>query len=64
MRMPLSNEACASSDDDTAHRLTAIADHQGSRVTKRASDSCGTLVSNFQRNIASRKRVQQVTGAK
>ena len=59
---------------DAAHRLTAIADHQGSRVdytldamgnriTEKTTDPGGTLVKNIQRSIDALNRVQQVTGA-
>jgi YD repeat-containing protein len=57
-----------------AHRLTAIADHQDSRVdysldamgnciTERATDIGGTLVKNIQRSIDALNRVPQVIGA-
>ena len=58
---------------DAAHRLIAIADHQGSRVdytldamgnriSERATDNGGTLVKNIQRSIDALNRVQQQTG--
>jgi YD repeat-containing protein len=58
---------------DVAHRLIAIADHQGSRVdytldamgnriNERATGNGGTLVKNIQRSIDALNRVQQIVG--